>query len=89
MTLYEDERIDDLNIKGYRIIQNQKKFCFGMDAVLLSSFAKVKRGENVLDLGTGTGIIPILLEAKTEGKQFTGLEIQAAYQMYLPLQESC
>lgn len=77
MTLYEDERIDDLNIKGYRIIQNQKKFCFGMDAVLLSSFAKVKRGENVLDLGTGTGIIPILLEAKTEGKQFTGLEIQA------------
>ena len=72
MTLYEDERIDDLNIKGYRIIQNQKKFCFGMDAVLLSSFAKVKRGENVLDLGTGTGIIPILLEAKTEGKQFTG-----------------
>lgn len=75
--MYEDERIDDLNIKGYRIIQNQKKFCFGMDAVLLSSFAKVKRGENVLDLGTGTGIIPILLEAKTEGKQFTGLEIQA------------
>ena len=75
--MYEDERIDDLNIKGYRIIQNQKKFCFGMDAVLLSFFAKVKRGENVLDLGTGTGIIPILLEAKTEGKQFTGLEIQA------------
>ena len=47
-----------------------------MDAVILSGFAKVKKGENVLDLGTGTGIIPILLAAKTEGKHFTGLEIQ-------------
>ena len=50
-------------------------FCFGMDAVLLSGFAKVKEGERVLDLGTGTGIIPILLAAKTKGKHFTGLEI--------------
>ncbi len=71
-----DERIDELHRNGYQIIQNVKKFCFGMDAVLLSGFAKVKPGENVLDLGTGTGIIPILLEAKTEGKLFTGLEIQ-------------
>lgn len=71
-----DERIDELHRNGYQIIQNVKKFCFGMDAVLLSGFAKVKPGENVLDLGTGTGIIPILLEAKTEGKHFTGLEIQ-------------
>lgn len=74
--LLEDERIDDLNRCGYGIIQNTKKFCFGMDAVLLSGFAQVKEGENVLDLGTGTGIIPILLEAKTDGKHFTGLEIQ-------------
>lgn len=51
-------------------------FCFGMDAVLLSGFAVVKPGEKALDLGTGTGIIPILLEAKTEGRHFTGLEIQ-------------
>ena len=61
---------------GYRIIQKTDGFCFGMDAVLLSGFAQVKDGERALDLGTGTGIIPILLEAKTDGKHFTGLEIQ-------------
>lgn len=72
----EDERIDDLQRNGYRIIQKKKGFCFGMDAVLLSGFARVKEGETAVDLGTGTGIIPILLEAKTEGKHFTGLEIQ-------------
>lgn len=70
------ERIDDLHRNQYKIIQNTKKFCFGMDAVLLSGFAKVLPGENMLDLGTGTGIIPILLEAKTQGRHFTGLEIQ-------------
>ena len=75
--LKPDERLDDLQIKGYEIIQHPKKFCFGMDAVLLSSFAHVKQGERVLDIGTGTGIIPILLAAKTEGKHFTGLEIQS------------
>lgn len=74
--LYEDERIDDLQRNGYRIIQKKKGFCFGMDAVLLSGFAKVREGELAVDLGTGTGIIPILLSAKTEGKHFTGLEIQ-------------
>ena len=74
--LKNNERIDDLHRNGYQIIQDPGRFCFGMDAVLLSGFAKVKRGENVLDLGTGTGIIPILLEAKTEGAHFTGLEIQ-------------
>lgn len=70
------ERLDDLERNGYKIIQNRDKFCFGMDAVLLSGFAKVRRGERVLDLGTGTGIIPILLKGKTEGEHFTGLEIQ-------------
>lgn len=70
------ERVDDLNRNNYKIIQNTKKFCFGMDAVLLSGFARVLPGEKVLDLGTGTGIIPILLEAKTQGIHFTGLEIQ-------------
>ncbi|NLJ90852.1 MAG: tRNA1(Val) (adenine(37)-N6)-methyltransferase [Clostridiales bacterium] len=74
--LLEDERIDDLNRNNYKVIQSKKQFCFGMDAVLLSSFAKIKKGESVLDLGTGNGIIPILLEAKTEGEHFTGLEIQ-------------
>ena len=72
----DDERVDDLQINGYKIIQHPDKFCFGMDAVLLSSFAKVKEGEVALDLGTGTGILPILLEAKTDGAHFTGLEIQ-------------
>ena len=74
--LKEDERIDDLQRNGYHIIQKKKGFCFGMDAVLLSGFVRVREGECVLDLGTGTGIIPILLEAKTEGKHFTALEIQ-------------
>ena len=74
--LKSDERLDDLQVNGYEIIQHPGKFCFGMDAVLLSNFAKVKSGERALDLGTGTGIIPILLTAKTEGEQFVGLEIQ-------------
>lgn len=75
--LLEHERIDELERNGYRIIQNEKKFCFGMDAVLLSGFASAESGEMVLDLGTGTGILPILLEAKTQGEHFFGLELQA------------
>ena len=74
--LRDDERIDDLQRNHYGIIQRKGTFCFGMDAVLLSGFARVRKGEKVLDMGTGTGIIPILLEAKTEGRHFTGLEIQ-------------
>lgn len=74
--LRDDERIDDLQRNHYGIIQRKGAFCFGMDAVLLSGFATVKRGEQALDMGTGTGIIPILLSAKTEGEHFTGLEIQ-------------
>lgn len=75
--LKENERIDDLQRNGYRIIQDPERFCFGMDAVLLSGFAAVKDGARVLDLGTGTGIIPILLSAKTGAAHLTGLEIQA------------
>ena len=74
--LKENERIDELQRNGYRIIQNPDKFCFGMDAVLLSGFAYAKEGSLVLDMGTGTGIIPILMEAKTKAAHLTGLEIQ-------------
>lgn len=70
------ERIDDLHRNGYRLIQSTEHFCFGCDAVLLSGFARVKKDETVLDLGTGTGVIPILLTAKTKGKHYTGLELQ-------------
>lgn len=75
--LKENERIDDLQRNGYCIIQDPDRFCFGMDAVLLSGFAAVKDGARLLDLGTGTGIIPILLAAKTGAAHLTGLEIQA------------
>ena len=74
--LKDRERLDDLEISGLHIIQSPDKFCFGMDAVLLSGFAYAKKGSKVIDLGTGTGILPLLLWAKTEGEHFTGLEIQ-------------
>lgn len=76
INLKQGERIDNLLRNGYRLIQDPERFCFGMDAVLLSSFAKAKPGEAVLDFGTGNGVIPILMEAKTDGKKFFGLEIQ-------------
>lgn len=74
--LKDGERFDELHRNGYQIIQDPGRFCFGMDAVLLSGFARVNEGEVVADLGTGTGIIPILLEAKTAGRLFHGIEIQ-------------
>ena len=75
--LEKNEKIDDLEFKNLKVIQNKNGFCFGMDAVLLSDFAKnIKRNATVLDLGTGTGIIPILLCGKTELKKVVGVEIQ-------------
>ena len=70
------ERLDDLLLNGLELIQNPDKFCFGVDAVLLSDFVKVRPGEQLLDLGTGNGIIPVLLSAKTKAGHLTGLEIQ-------------
>lgn len=70
------ERVDDLHRNGYMLIQDPKRFCFGVDAVLLSGFAEAEKGEKVLDLGTGTGIIPILMEAKSKAEHFYALEIQ-------------
>ncbi len=73
----ENERIDDLEYKGLKIIQNTQGFCFGIDAVLLSDFAKeIKNNSKVLDLGTGTGILPILLCGKTNLNKIYGIEIQ-------------
>lgn len=73
----EFERIDDLGIQGLKIIQNTKGFCFGIDSVLLSDFAKdIKKDAKVIDLGTGTGIIATLLCAKTKLKHIVGVEIQ-------------
>lgn len=77
MELEENERIDDLQYKNLKIIQNKNAFCFGIDAVLLSDFAKnIKNNSIVIDLCTGTGIIAILLEAKTNAKKIYGVEIQ-------------
>jgi len=72
----DGERLDDLHRKGYKIIQDPKKFCFGMDAALLSGFARVHKGQRHLDLCSGNGVIPILLSAKSLGDSFWGLEIQ-------------
>lgn len=71
-----EERVDDLQRNNLKIIQHPSKFCFGMDAVLLSGFATAKEKDRVLDLCTGTGIIPILMSAKCDAEHFTGLEIQ-------------
>lgn len=77
MVIKNSERIDDLEFKGLKIIQDKKGFCFGIDSVLLSDFAKkIKKDSKVIDLGTGTGIINILLSGKTDASSFVGVEIQ-------------
>ena len=77
MEIKNSERIDDLEFKGLKIIQDKKGFCFGIDSVLLSDFAKkIKKDSKVIDLGTGTGIINILLSGKTDASSFVGVEIQ-------------
>ncbi len=72
----ESERIDDLQYKGLRLIQNPELFCFGMDAVLLANYAKAVAGDTVVDLCTGNGVIPILMSAKTNAAKLIGVEIQ-------------
>ena len=74
--LKENERIDSLQRNGYSIIQNSTRFCFGMDAVLLTEFVNLKKGDRVIDLCTGTGVIPILLCAKSQAEHFEAVEIQ-------------
>lgn len=72
----EDENLDDLQLKGLMLIQKKDGFKFGVDAVLLSHFANVKKKHRVIDLCTGTGIIPFLLEGKYSPKDILGIEIQ-------------
>lgn len=74
--LFENERLDDLQYKGLRLLQKKDGFCFGVDAVLLSHFAQVSKNSVVIDLGTGTGIIAILISEKKEPREVVGLEIQ-------------
>ena len=76
--LNKNERIDDLEFKDLKIIQNKDGFCFGIDSVLLTDFAKnIKNNSKVIDLGTGTGIISILLSGKTNRTNFVGVEVQS------------
>ncbi len=74
--LCDGERIDDLQRDGRKIIQHPGRFCFGMDAVLLSAYAKASAGDSVIDLCTGTGVIPILMESRYPGSNYLGIELQ-------------
>lgn len=74
--IHPNERVDFIQRKGYKIIQNPEVFCFGIDAVLLADFAKAKRNDFVLDIGTGTGIVPILMFARYENKSYVGIDVQ-------------
>ena len=75
--LLEGEQLDDLGRENFRLIQRRYRFRFGMDAVLLAAYARVHAGERVIDLGTGTGVIPILMRARYQCRSFTGLELDA------------
>lgn len=74
--VHPHERIDDLQLDGLRIIQNPAGFCFGVDAVLLSNFIKLKSGERAVEFGTGTGVIPILLSGRKHFEKITAFEVQ-------------
>ncbi len=77
MEIKEEERIDDLQLNNLKIIQNKNWFCFGVDSVLLSDFAKeIHDGSNILDLGSGNGILELLLSAKIKNSKITGIEVQ-------------
>lgn len=74
--ILEDEVVDDLQIRNCKIIQKKCGFKFGIDAVLLANFVKSKKNAKVVDMGTGTGIIPILMNAKSDVRKIYAIEIQ-------------
>ncbi|MGH4125943.1 MAG: tRNA1(Val) (adenine(37)-N6)-methyltransferase [Clostridium sp.] len=74
--LRSDETLDDLQLKGIRVIQKKDAFRFGVDAVLLANFAKVRKNAKVVDLCSGTGIIPFILAGKTYASDLIGVELQ-------------
>lgn len=74
--IHEDESLEDLKINHLYILQKKTDFRFGMDAVLLANFVKARQEARIVDLGTGTGILPLLLSAKTQAERIIGIEIQ-------------
>jgi len=74
--LYPDETLDDLRLGGLKILQKRDGYRFSLDPVLLCAFARLKEGEKVADLGTGSGIIPLLLASRSGAGRVVGLEIQ-------------
>lgn len=74
--IQEDETLDDLDLNGIYVIQKKHGFRFGMDAVLLANFAKIKRNDKIIDFCSGTGIIPFIIAGKNELKSIKGIEIQ-------------
>lgn len=77
--LRTDETLDDLQLKGIHVIQKKHAFRFGVDAVLLANFVKVRKNAKVVDLCTGTGIIPFILAGKTTASNIIGVEIQEEF----------
>lgn len=76
ITINQGERIDNIGFGNLRLIQKPEDFCYGVDAVILADFVKAKEGDLVIDLGTGTGIIPLILTHKTKASRLYGLEVQ-------------
>ena len=76
MELRPGERMDDLQLDGLHILQKKEGFRFGMDAVLLADFTRTRPRERIADLGTGTGILPLLLSHQQPDTQFEAIELQ-------------